>query len=176
MTTDQILEKILSNTFTKNDCFKKLAVLQDFLDTQSYGGESKGAALTAALKSRYENTDDRPVAEAVAAWGEEVIAFLMKESSHELQSIKSRVAALPELVLYLPTALHEDHVAALGAWCRDAVDAQVLLEIHVDSSSAGGCFFVWKDLFYDFSLSYFMLKRDTEIRAMLAHHEKTYVH
>ena len=177
MDTNEILKQILSNTFTKADCYRRLLCLQDFFDQTGYGGESPKTALTDTLlaaggaggpehseRASFASSDD---AAAVAAWGEAALAELQKERE-TVADIKRRIETLPEMVLYVPCALGTAGVARVGAWCRANVHPEVLLVLHVDSVYAGGCAVVWKDLFYDFSLPYFFTKHDQQLKSLLS--------
>lgn len=164
MSLDQILQKILSNTFTRTDVGKRLLLLQDFLETVAYGEVSKPGSLSEALQAHYAGSERSAEASAVAAWGEETLRFMAEARMHErLRELKEQLTALPELVLYTSTILSSANIASLGSWCRANIDPRILLELRTDPSAIGGCFFVWKNQYHDYSLSYFINKNREKI-------------
>lgn len=164
---DTRIDRILSNTFTKSDCYKRLLILQDFLSFALYRDTARARPLTALLRERYSGHTESPHAEAIAAWGEDFLKSFEAQSDDSVESLKVRIAAMPDLLLYVPVVLDPVQVEMIAAWCRTNVDPRVFLDLHVDASAAGGCMIVWKSVLYDFSLRYFVRKHASEISQMV---------
>ena len=169
MSLDQALQKILSNTFTRTDAGKRLLLLQDFLEAVMYENVPKSGSLSDALRTRFASDPKQAEeASAVAVWGEETLRFLADTDIHSLlNKLKEQLAGLPELVLYVPVVLPSAHVSVLGEWCRSNIDPNLFISLQVDPSAIGGCFFVWKNQYYDYSLSHFLDKNREKIVKVL---------
>ena len=168
MTVDQSLEQILKNTFTKGDTYKRIVLLRDFLEHLDQGFGTQGYDWAGSLLAKYKDTPDADTAVSVAAWGNDVISLYTADSaSQNVSDLRVRMMKLPELIIYAPVIPSANDIIALGTWCRANVDPKVLLELHVDSAAVGGCFFVWKDLYYDFSLTHLLQERQKEISALI---------
>jgi hypothetical protein len=168
MTTDQVLEKVLSNTYVKADCFMRLLVARDFVEHVRYGENAADGGLVAQLQGKYLNRPEGVAAAAVAAWGDDVLESLSAGTiSETFSELTSRIAALPELVLYAPVRLSSESLDRIGGWCRQYIDNRVLIDTRLNPEVVGGCAFVWKDRYYDFSLPYFIQKYKHDFSSML---------
>jgi len=156
MTTDLLLQKMLTNTYTKSDCYRRLTLVQDFLESALYGGGSLKTDWGMALEARYSISDDADHATAIAAWGSDWIGSLAGPNlSSGLEALRAALAHVPELILYVPTKLGSSQTVTIGQWCRSAFAKQVLRDLHIHTNAAGVCAFARKGVLYDFSLSYF---------------------
>lgn len=175
MEQQEVIQKILANTYTEIDAARRLLLLHDFADHISYGTTTGSAADYAGmLMERYRDSVDQVTAEAVAAWGPEVIALCAGSSgSATLASLKAAIDSLPEMTLYVPVMLAPTDIASIGEWCRAQVHPQVLLTMRIDSSVIGGCAVVWNDAYWDFSIEYFMEKYKAEFTGILDEFQKS---
>ena len=165
--TDSRIQRILSNTFTKSDCYTRLLLLQDFLSHALYRDAAHARPYAELLKERYVDSAESAQAEAVAEWGEDFLRSFKVQDDDSVEALKRRIAEMPDLLLYVPVVLGPTELRPIAAWCRTNVDQRVFLELIVDTSAAGGCMIVWKSVLYDFSLRYFMRKHETELAQMV---------
>jgi hypothetical protein len=168
MQNDPILDAVLRTTFTTSDFYRRIDMLRELLEHHLFENNARQAS-AAEIIGWYRGRDiadaDR---DAVAAWGDEVFGTLNAGNLHErIEALKQEVEKLPRLVLYVPVPLDMRHVENIGAWCREHISPQVMLETHVDPSSTGGCSYVYNDVFRDFSFSYFVSKRRNELVKLL---------
>jgi hypothetical protein len=159
MNTDEIAERILQNTYTKVDCYRRLALLEDYLDRTLFAA---GTAPKPDFLSMYAQTEDGSHANAVAQWNI-LNAFSSQHFAEEILNLKKKMESLPGIILYVPVVLETAGIEMIGQWCRKEIQPNLLLEIQIDPAVAGGCAFVWKNVFYNFSLEYFMNKHRNEI-------------
>lgn len=110
------------------------------------------------VTARYEaarlalSMDDADTA-AVSGWGSAWVGEATVGSLHNfLEAIQAWVKALPELTIYVPTALDSAGEAIIGAWCRKEVAPNLMLDIQVEATVIGGCAFVTGGHFHDYSL------------------------
>lgn len=163
--TDLPLERILANSFTTTDVYKRLLILEDVLKHAIFEDGGKKVNVIELLKKRGD------ASEAVAAWGEPFLSLFTKESiQDDIQNFKDAIATLPTLVLYTPVVFERKQIEEIGMWCRTNIDARILLDVRIDPQSLGGCMFVWHDILHDFSLRYFLKRHATEFQNALSAH------
>lgn len=138
------------NTFTVADLYRRVGLLRECLDEALFH-ESK-TPFAQVLITCLEEKGTKADAVAVAQWGQEVLsAFSRINISKSMQAVHTVIENLPVLTLYIPVLFPEEEIMMLGKWCRETCGATVMMDIHIDPNTAGGCSFVWNDTFHDFS-------------------------
>ena len=166
-----LLERMLANTYTTSEIYKRLLVLEDMLQHSLFEKKADSADREKHLYSQYQTPSERSSAEGVAAWGKEVFDAFNKENLNaQMQSLKNSIEELPRLVVYAPVTFEAKHTEEIGSWCRKNIEGRLLLDLRIDPQSAGGCMFVWHDTLHDFSLRYFLKKREPEFKKLIAEH------
>lgn len=164
MTDEELLLTILGNSFVKADVLRRLRIVREYLEQRFYTpGEIKD--LTGYLTSGGVGEEDQ---KALTNWGEEFFRTFTKENAYEtLEHIISQIKTLPLINLYIPIDLHGEQIDTLGKWFRENVDKKILVEIHVESSTFGGCAFAWNGVYFDYTLRHYMKSKMTGIRHVL---------
>lgn len=168
MQQSDLVSKILSNTFKKNECYKKLLLLEDFISHEYSQKQGDVGTLTDQFKARYAGTSDETMRDSVGEWGDEFFNTILLSGVEAIEGLRHAVTLLPEIVLYVPTVFDGGQVKRIGEWCRTHMDATVCLDLRIDESTVGGCIVVWKNVLYDFSLEYFTRQHRDEISQMIA--------
>lgn len=162
---DVLLQKILARTFTKADFYRDIDALQEALEHSFFSGDGRAdvSEVVAYLSAKQD-----PSASHIEEWGATVLNEFHRDNLYErINDLKMKVEQLPALVLYVPTALEPHEIESLAGWFREVVDQNGILEMVVDSDALGGCMFVWKGVFYDFSLNHFLKEKQNDIRALI---------
>ena len=166
---DALLEKILTNTYTTSDAYKRLLVLEDVLQHTLFEKGYDTMAREKHLYSQYQTPAERATAEAVAAWGTQLFDVFNKDNLNaDIQALKNSIEETPRLVLYAPVMFEAKHIKEISSWCRKNIDGHLLLDLRIAPQAAGGCILVWHDTLYDFSLRYFLKKRSGEFAKIIA--------
>jgi|SRR3989344_2857385 len=165
---DRALERMLENTYTKADLYRRIDLVQEFLVQSLFNREhhqgSRAKDFRVWGKSKCENMEDAEAVSAASTWGDDVLNSFTPENVYvRIKELKQAIEALPEIVLYVPAVFSVEHVASLGTWCRAHVRAHILLQFIVEPTVAGGCAFVIDNVYHNFSLSYFMRKSHKEL-------------
>ncbi|OGG53760.1 hypothetical protein A2851_02650 [Candidatus Kaiserbacteria bacterium RIFCSPHIGHO2_01_FULL_53_29] len=156
---DEVLTRMLENTYTKADFYRRTDLMQEFLEHVLFNGEKHSDSRALRFRDWEKGRDDEATFGAVVAWGDTVLDSFTPENLHvRIKEQKQELETLPEIVLYVPVALSPLHVASLGAWCRMHVRKNTLLRLMVEPAVAGGCAFAFDNVYHDFSLRYFMQK------------------
>lgn len=164
MTEDQLLKTIMDSSFVKADVLRRTRIVREYLEQRFYTpGDKKNLKEFLSVPSISE--DDRKV---MSAWGGDFYDSFTKENAYDLlEKVNGQVKDLPTVNLYIPIELGPDEVSKLGSWFRINVDKNILIELHVDSSTFGGCAFAWNGVYTDYSLRHYLHKRMDGVRKVL---------
>ncbi|MDB5238005.1 MAG: hypothetical protein JWM46_275 [Candidatus Kaiserbacteria bacterium] len=161
---------VLKNTFCISDLHRRADILQTFLEHFFFGTTPKTGSRAELIVSFYAQGDPETVqhAHAVAAWGDAVLDLYTEKNVYErIKLLKSLAASLPKLTLYIPVHFALSQIERIGEWCRAQVQPDILLDIKIDPEAVGGCAFVYKNTFHDFSFSYFADKQRAAILSLV---------
>lgn len=170
MTDDQLLGTILTSSFVKTDVMRRIRIVREYLEQRYYtpGGTKELPEFFTVAKIP---EDDQ---KAITAWGKDFFSSFTKENAYDLlEHVLLKVKDLPTVNLYVPVEVSTDEAPKLGAWFRKNVNPTVLIELHVEQSTFGGCAFAWNGVYYDFSLRHYMHNKMTEIRKVLTDYGKS---
>jgi acylphosphatase len=164
MNDDQLLQAILDVSFVKADVLRRMRIVREFLEQRFFTpGEKRD------LKEFLEYAKVSPDDEAVFhAWGESFFHSFTKENAYELlEQVKGQVKDLPTVNLYVPVEMGPDEVKKLGEWFRKNVNKTMLIELHIEPDTLGGCAFAWSGVYTDYSLKHYLHKRMDAVRKVL---------
>ncbi|OGG30044.1 hypothetical protein A3A63_01845 [Candidatus Gottesmanbacteria bacterium RIFCSPLOWO2_01_FULL_46_9] len=169
MNDQELFQAIIDTSFVKTDVMRRTRIIREFLEQKFYTpGEKRG--LTAFLEHTNTSDDDMKIMEH---WGEPFFNSFTKENAYDLlENVKGRMNDLPTINLYVPLTLGPTDIPRLGAWCRKNIDKNILIELHVEPSTFGGCAFAWNGIYMDYSLRHYLRKRLDAVRNILSDYEK----
>lgn len=164
-------QSILSNTYSVNDAYHRIDMLQRALEHAFFEGGEQRQDRAAMVRAHYEGSDpeSRMHAAAIAAWGEGVLDTVASDTLYaRIQSLKEAVKASSKLTLYAPVHLTSEHIKWIGEWCRAELQRDMLLDLKVDPSAVGGCTLVYQNTFHDLSFTYFARKQREKLVQLVA--------
>lgn len=165
----QIISTMLTNTYTTDDLTDRIALMRRFYSVRLFtGGEH------ATLESTLSDACDTYTLTCLSEWHR---AF---EAAHisplvvyeALDEVEESIVGLSAVTLYVPVRFGHEQVVRFGTWFRENVMPSLLLTTRVDPRMVGGCGVVWKDVFHDLSLRYYMNRSRSAIIALC----DTYTH
>ena len=169
MTDDQILETILTSSFVKADVMRRIRIIREYLEQRFFTPEGT-KDLPEFFKATKIAEEDQG---AINAWGKDFFTSFTKENAYDLiEHVLTKVKDLPTVNLYVPMEVSPEEAPKLGAWFRRNVGSTILIEVHVEPTTFGGCAFAWNGVYYDFSLRHYMHNKMTEIRKVLTDYGK----
>lgn len=165
MTTQDIFTAILKSTYTKSDFSHRVEILRTYLEIYMYSPEEK-ITLSSFLKNNIVNEQDSAVLTSI---GDKFLNFQSRESAHDLiMDLKIGLGNLPILTVYLPFKPEFAEIAKLGIWCRENIDANLLIDLRLERHVMGGCALVWKGVYRDYSLHYYIEKNRDKILGLVS--------
>ena len=170
MHDDTMFSAILHNTYTRADFYRRVDFLRELLEHYFFDPVARESGRTHVIRTYRDGgieagQSDR---EAIIAWGEDTLNMLDAGNMHErIKELKHAAAALPKFVLYVPVHLSPANISMLGIWCREHLRPDILLDVHIDPSTTGGCAFADSSSYHDFSLSYFLRKERPSLMKLI---------
>lgn len=162
------LERIKNNTFTKQDFYSRLGVVQEFLEQALFSSAINTEDLADQCADYARQSGRIESANYIRDWGNDFFNIFTADNLYEaMEELKQEVEELPELVLYTPVSLENKQSEEIGAIAREMFDPEVMINLSVDSKALGGCSFVWQGKFYDFSFNYFLEKNEEAVLELI---------
>lgn len=158
---------MLRNTYTTDDLIERLGYMRRYYGVKIFTEGSK------------KNID-----EVLHTECEEHTLMRLKEWEREfeksniqpvvvyeaLDTVQEEIISIPTITIYVPVRFRPDDVERFGIWFRENVQPNILLSLRVDPRSTGGCSMIWKHMYYDFSLHYYIQKNRDAIVHVLNEH------
>jgi hypothetical protein len=163
----KIISTMLRNTYTTDELVSRLGLMRKFYEKRLF---ADGENVT--LKEVIESECDEATLEALEEWNKyftdaEIQPIVIYEA---LDTVQEDLGGVPAITLYVPVRFTTKQIEGLGIWFRENVQPNILLSLRIDPRTTGGCSFIWKDIYYDFSLRYFIDKQQEEITNMFNTH------
>ncbi len=156
----KIISTMLKNTYTTDDLVERLGLMREFYSKRLFS-DGENAVLREVLKDSCDEYTVLALEEWVRVFKKESIQPLVVYEA--LDTVQEDLTGVPFLTLYVPVRFSHDQIESFGIWFRENVQPNILLTMHIDPRSTGGCGFVWNDTYYDFSLRYFIDKNREDI-------------
>jgi len=154
---------MLQNTYTTDDLIERLGLMRKYYDVRLFKGGD-----TAVLGDVLQTDCDENTLHALETWvnafdNQDIQPLVVYEA---LDTVQEDLGGIPALTLYVPVRFTPVQIEGLGKWFRENVQPNILLSIHIDPRATGGCGFIWKDTYHDFSLRYYINKEQKAITSM----------
>lgn len=167
-TASNLLDIVLSNTFSRASLFHRLNLTREFLEYQ-YFKPHENNNLTYLLNEfidlKRENRDEFT---ALFAWNAPFFnKFDLKNFYGLLEKIENEARKLPSAILHIPFPEPPYEISKLCDWFRMNVHPKFVIDTRFDRKLIGGCAIDYKGVHYDFSLRYFLEKNKASIKAVI---------
>lgn len=160
MDEPQILATIISETYTRADLNRRLSYIRSFCEQVLFGSEVN-VDLASFLKKKGATSMDISV---MTGWGDDFFNFFNSKNLYKvLKSLDIDLKSLPVATIYLPYEHSAIEINKLGKWFRDSLNSDILLDIKVNQNLLGGCAFVWKGIYKEFDLHFFLQRSKEEL-------------
>jgi len=163
----KIISIMLENTYTTDDLVERIGLMRKYYSERLFV-EGSMVSLSNVLKSECQPH----TLEALTIWERaftesEIQPLIVYEA---LDTVQEELSTMPSVTLYVPVRFSQEQVAGIGQWFRDNVQPNILLSLRIDPRATGGCGFIWKNRYYNFSLHYFMQARREKMIEMFTTH------
>ncbi|HQU08242.1 MAG: hypothetical protein B7X04_04080 [Parcubacteria group bacterium 21-54-25] len=160
---------VLATTSVRSVLVYRLGVLHEFLTAVFFSGaaDAAGEASIASFVARHNaSPDDATFLRSLPAsfWH----ALPRDSFEHELSRMDEDLKAQPLFPLTLAQPLPARLLETIGAWVRQEIGRDLLVDVAIDPSVVAGCRFVWRDHLHDFSFPHLIASQSTALAAMAA--------
>ena len=99
---------------------------------------------------------------------DELLKFFTKDNTYFLiNGLLESMKSLPILTVYLAIILDDYQIDELGKWFRENLHPELIMEVHCNPALVSGCAYIWKGKYHDFSLHYFISKKQEIINKII---------
>ena len=152
---DELVQTILTNTYTKTSLYRRFALTREFSEAVVYGKDIADVEgdiidqLTAFLRQREESQE---TIDAMTEWGKAFWGTVASDPIEEtLHDLYRALETATLFVMYVPVALPHERLADICAWLRNQTGVQLVLDVRVSHQIDVGCAFSFKHQFHDYS-------------------------
>ncbi len=155
--------------YTYSDVNKALGFLRNFLETNLFSGQKV---------TPEEFSDANKLDQSYQDWlvksltNSEIKNLSSKDYLTFISALKVQIDSTPRLGIYFPFVFPEKNLAELAKKSAETVGQRVLLDIKFDPDLVGGCAFVWKGNYGDFSMRSLIKQNNEKVRSMLGEFSK----
>lgn len=137
---DNILNVILTNTYTVSELKHRQSSLKSFLEQQFFGG--------------VKPTD---LSETDTAWINSLPPIFLQNFNKDnlaqvFEELQKQITKLQTLTLYLTFDPDTDSIRQMGEFARRTFSPLIMLDIKYDPNLIAGAALVWKGVYKDYSL------------------------
>lgn len=171
-----IFSTLIKEFYTTQDIHLATGLLKEFFNIHLFKSGQHEDYRTDLKKFLKEHDDAEHMGRRLLSFNDSFYKHFTKDSVADIfKALESEIETHPQVILYIPALLPDEETKKLGEWFRKNVEADVLLDLKVDRLAIGGCMFVWKGVYYDFSLRYFLKKKEKEVTAAIRSYRKEHV-
>jgi len=164
MSVEDLFSTIFASTYTTADFHRRVGLLRSFFEKKFFasgGGLTIQEFLIGADVSQTE-------VNFYLKLGDDFYNSFTKDTVYSLlDGIEAELKNNAVVLFYVPFRMPADEVAKLGLWMRENLPVNVILDLKIDPSAFGGCFFVWNGTHHDYSLRYYLAKQKDEIARLV---------
>ena len=153
---DQPLNTILLTAYTHEDALRRFDLVREFLETTFFVKTETANSLAARLQDFITTKKEITSIDAAAllSYGKEFYTgFTPENFSGLFNEFEQNLVHTPTITMYLPVGVDESDVIRLGKWFKLNIRKDALMRVHTDPGTAGGCAFVWKGVYHQYSLN-----------------------
>lgn len=146
---NDLLQAILTNTYTLQALHKKLEFLRQYYSAQFFNQ----AGLTFDEKDLLW----------LKSLGEQAEQFNANNLNITLETLDKKVEALDQLTMYFAVDLPQERLDEVVKKVRQNIKPDILVDVKIDPSLLGGCTLVWKGIYKDYSIKKKIEDNKTEV-------------
>lgn len=143
---NEILDKILINTFTLHNLNVRFRLLKDLAINKSF------SKLNSLTKEQQEQNDKENLLWLNSIEDNFFNQFNADNIYQKFDLAEEEIKKLNPLVIYIPFEIPEKDVVNLGIWIRQNFKGIFLFDLKYDPNLIGGIALVWNGIYRDYSL------------------------
>lgn len=161
--TQLMVQKILTETLTKPQLFRRLRVLKDLINFMLFKLSPEETSLSVDKKIQLflalhqhdilELNLLRQEGSWLTSLGDDFYQKFNRDNLTRIfESLEKELAETKHIILYLPTEIPEASQMAIGQWFKTNVGVDTTFETKFDANLIGGCAISYNGMYRDYSL------------------------
>lgn len=169
MDEQKLLSVIIQNTYSTADLNRRISLAREYLEGLLFSGNTANPADFAKKRTL---TPEETL--SFAQWDKDLISGFTPDNVYaRFDGLKEEAKKLPVITVYLPFNPDSGEAAKIGIWLRKTLaDPRIVMDIKTKTELLGGCAYVWKGVYHEFSLHHFVKKNKEEIKEVLEEYER----
>jgi hypothetical protein len=167
---DTLKSLLRKNAYTTTSALRQLSLLRQVLEQVVFVEGASGTVV-----ERYQTALSKLPSEErhqLEGYGTDFLStFAVGTIAKTVAELRQWVDDCPTLILYVPVEFDDDHLTAIGEWCRHEIHNDIFLEIVIEPSVVGGCAFIYNNQYHDLSLRAHLHERPEVIPSIIATYE-----
>ena len=156
MQEDQILRKIIEQTYTLRDLVRRTRILKKYLLSKLF------------TVNEPVDQDVQEEMSWLASLGSEFYNQFNPDNVNQIfAGIEKKIEAYSPVTLYVAFEPGKDDVVGIGNWFRKNTQNQFIFDLKYDPTLIGGCAIVKNGLYKDYSLKAKLQENITEINSII---------
>jgi len=141
-----LLDQILSQTYTQTQALARLRVLKDLVLLQLFGHGYKKQANPLKLPPNQQTN-------WLVTLNQEIFKNFTKDNAYQIfDELEREIRTIKPLVVCIPFELPEEGITELGQYLRKIFGKNFMAEIKIDPSLIAGTALVWNGVYKDYSI------------------------
>lgn len=170
---DHLFTALTKNFYTIQDIYLATSLLKEFFDSYFFTSKKKESCKPALKKFLKKHGEFEHINRGLLSLGDDFYETFNPDTSASIfDLLAKKIEECKQIILYVPILLPFDETKKIGEWIHANIEKSILIDLKVDRFAAGGCAFVWNGVHYDFSLRYFLKKKEKEIIQMIRSYKK----
>lgn len=143
-----MLDKLLTNTYTKTDALKRLRLLKEFVILKLFGGgEQKFTLEDLAWLESFLGKNPQE-----ATKDELFKNFQPNSVYHDFEDLENSIKNIQTLTIYLPISLPLENIVEIGKYLKESYGPNFLIDLKYDPTLVAGAALAWKGIYKDYSI------------------------
>lgn len=136
-----LLEKVLQNTYTLSVLKKRVKALKQKVNIELFN-----------LKVDPKHQENEHIA-WINSLGEDFFKVFTRDDFQQVfEELDRQISEIQPLVIYFAYEPGPSQIILIGGWLRQNLGKNFIYDIKLDYSLIGGCAFVWKGVYKDYSV------------------------
>lgn len=163
MNKQELTQAIMKGTFDRGTIIRRIGVARQYLE-QVYFTPNRESFGDWAPKAGVQFEDVEVLTTLDGPFWD---SFTQETMYALLEDMRVSIGKLPSIGLYVPHKPNAEDAQKYGEWIRAHVNPNLVMDIHIDDGTVGGCAIAADGMWRDYSVRYYMRKKRDDIINLL---------
>lgn len=162
----QLLDQILSETYTQTEALDRLRSLKNLVLVQLFGHGAKETKVDLNQPGSSQTT-------WLISLGADFLKNFNRDNVYQtFDELEKEIKSIKPLTIFLPFEMSEEALIKIGKYLRSSFGSNFLFEVKIDPELIAGTALVWNGIYKDYSVRQKIVENRGKILAMLQEYLK----